>query len=77
MPFGGALHPQPPQHCAPLRKLSLHFGLDIKSMVCDSLCFSAFLKVAFELQNAPIQGKIVREESAAFALERPDAQRLC
>lgn len=76
MPLGGALHSQPPEHCAPFHELSLHLGLDVKSMVGDSLCFSALVEVSFELQYAPIQGKVVREESAAFALERPDAQGL-
>jgi len=74
VPLGGALHTQPPEHCAPLVELSLHLGLDFKSMVCDSLCLSAFLEVSLELQYAPIQGQVVREESAALALERPDAQ---
>lgn len=74
MSLGCALHPQPPEHCAPLLELSLHPSLDLKGMVCDSLCFSALLEVSFELQYAPIQGEVVREESTAFALERPDAQ---
>lgn len=74
MPLGGALHAQSSEHCAPFRELGLHLGLDFKSMVCDSLCFSALIEFSFELQYAPIQGKVVREEPAAFALERPDAQ---
>lgn len=74
MPLGGALHTQPPEHCAPFRKLGFHLGLDVESMVGDPLCFSALVKVPFELQDAPVQGKVVGEEPAAFALERPDAQ---
>lgn len=74
MPLGGAFHTQSPEHCAPFHELSLHLGLDVKSMIGDSLCFSAFIEISFELQYAPIQGKVVREEPAAFALERPDAQ---
>lgn len=77
MPLGGALHSQPPEHCAPFHELSLHLGLDFKSMVGYFLCFSALVEVSFELQYAPIQGEVVREESAAFAFERPDAQGLC
>jgi hypothetical protein len=71
--LGGALHTQPLKHCAPLHELSLHLDLDVKGMVCDSLCFTAFLEVSFELQDAPVQGKVVREKSATFTLERTDA----
>lgn len=74
MSLRGALHTQPPEHGAPLHELSLHLGLDLKSMVGDSLCSSTLLEVSFELQYATIQGQVVREESAAFALERPNSQ---
>lgn len=69
MSLRSALYTQPSKHGAPLQKLSLHLSLDVKGMVGDSLCSSALLNFSFELQYASIEGKVVGEKSAAFALE--------